>query len=162
MLKWIRKGEIACSSMPNNEKDLLRWLNAGIRAVVVLIEDHELTFTWKSISQYLDELRELGFEVYHSPIRDFSAPSLDQCLKILSWISKRVSEGKPVLIHCRGGIGRSGTIAACYLIYRHSLTPDDALLYVRKRIPYAAEAPPQETLVKRLYDFLKHQKAMDP
>ncbi|HIE24313.1 MAG TPA: hypothetical protein EYP68_08820 [Candidatus Korarchaeota archaeon] len=159
MVKWIIKGEIAGSPMPNGEKELLRWLNAGIKGVVVLIEEHEISFLWSSMEQYLQELEELGFEVYHSPIRDFEAPSLEQCLRILKWISKRVSEKKAVLIHCRGGIGRTGTIAACYLVYKHGLTPSEALSEVRRKIPYAAEVPSQEKIVFKLYEFLQRQRS---
>ncbi|RLG46554.1 MAG: protein phosphatase [Thermoproteota archaeon] len=158
MFKWIRKGELAGSKMPNGQKDLLRWLNAGIRAVVVLVEGHEIAPLWKSMDHYLEELRELGFDVYHSPIRDFSAPSLDQCMKILRWISEKVSEGKPVLVHCLGGIGRTGTIAACYLVYKDGLTPSEALSEVRRKIPYAVEVHSQEELVYTVYRFLQHHR----
>ena len=154
MFKWIRKGELAGSGMPSDQKDVIRWLNAGIRAVVVLLEGHEIASSWKSMDHYLEELKELGFDVFHSPIRDFSAPSLNQCLEILRWISKKVSEGKPVLIHCFGGIGRTGTIAACYLVYK-GLTPSEALSEVRRKIPNAVEVRSQEELIYELYRSLK-------
>jgi protein-tyrosine phosphatase len=50
------------------------------------------------------------------PIRDFSVPTLDATVAIVECVVDHLRSGERVLIHCRGGKGRSGTIAACVLL----------------------------------------------
>ncbi|MCT4536226.1 dual specificity protein phosphatase family protein [Halodesulfovibrio sp.] len=71
------------------------------------------------------ELKELpaleekaGFEVYFLPIEDEEAPDLLQLEKALEWIDEQMFLGKHVYIHCRHGIGRTGTVFNAYLLRR--------------------------------------------
>lgn len=59
-----------------------------------------------------------GFEVYHLPIPDEEAPDLAALEKALAWLDEAVYLGKKVLIHCRHGIGRTGTVLNAYLLRR--------------------------------------------
>ncbi|PKN07461.1 MAG: phosphatase [Deltaproteobacteria bacterium HGW-Deltaproteobacteria-8] len=59
-----------------------------------------------------------GFEVYHLPIPDEEAPDLPALEKALAWLDEAVYLGKKVLIHCRHGIGRTGTVLNAYLLRR--------------------------------------------
>lgn len=59
-----------------------------------------------------------GFEVYHLPIPDEEAPDLPSLEKALAWLDEAVYLGKKVLIHCRHGIGRTGTVLNAYLLRR--------------------------------------------
>lgn len=59
-----------------------------------------------------------GFEVYHLPIADEEAPDLATLEKALAWLDEAVYLGKKVLIHCRHGIGRTGTVLNAYLLRR--------------------------------------------
>jgi len=59
-----------------------------------------------------------GFEVYHLPIPDEEAPDLAELEKALAWLDEAIYLGKKVFIHCRHGIGRTGTVLNAYLLRR--------------------------------------------
>ncbi|MFA4639381.1 protein-tyrosine phosphatase family protein [Pyrococcus kukulkanii] len=115
-------------------------------AFVVLVEDFELAYD-------LEMLKDRN--VLHSPIPDFTAPSLEQLLKILRWIEEKVEEGKKVFIHCYGGSGRSGTVAVAWLMYRHKLGLREALRNVRLLKPSAIETEDQLEVLKELERWIE-------
>ncbi|WP_022669315.1 protein-tyrosine phosphatase family protein [Desulfospira joergensenii] len=57
-----------------------------------------------------------GFEVYYLPIWDEDVPGEEDMEKALAWLDEAIYLGKKVLIHCRHGIGRTGTFVTAYLI----------------------------------------------
>ncbi|NDV26834.1 dual specificity protein phosphatase family protein [Desulfovibrio sp. JC010] len=59
-----------------------------------------------------------GFEVYYLPIEDEEAPGLLELENALEWLDESIYLGKKVLIHCRHGIGRTGTVLNAYLLRR--------------------------------------------
>nr|MDA3785898.1 dual specificity protein phosphatase family protein [Deltaproteobacteria bacterium] len=59
-----------------------------------------------------------GFEVYFLPIPDENAPDMAEMEKALEWLDEALYLGKKVLVHCRHGIGRTGTFVSAYLIRR--------------------------------------------
>ncbi len=59
-----------------------------------------------------------GFEVYHLPIPDEEAPDLAELEKALDWLDEAIYLGKKVFIHCRHGIGRTGTVLNAYILRR--------------------------------------------
>lgn len=86
------------------------------------------------------------------PIRDMGTPSPALMLAILDTISHAVTHGAHVYVHCWGGIGRSGTVVACWFV-RHGMHGDDALAHlqaVRRDIDRSApETPAQHDFVRR-------------
>ncbi|AHL22721.1 protein-tyrosine phosphatase family protein [Thermococcus nautili] len=133
---------------PLPPKESLNELSQVFNSVVVLVEDFELPYS-------LDEWEKRGVEVFHSPIPDFSAPSLEELLSVLQWIEAKVLEGKKVLIHCIGGCGRSGTVAVAWLMYSKRLPLREALYRVRRLRPCAVETESQIELLQELERAIK-------
>jgi Fe-S-cluster containining protein len=59
-----------------------------------------------------------GFEVHYLPIEDEEAPQLQALETALAWLDESIYLGKKVYVHCRHGIGRTGTIISAYLLRR--------------------------------------------
>lgn len=49
------------------------------------------------------------------PIRDVSVPTVDFMYSILDQLLNAYEQGIRTYVHCRGGIGRTGTVIGCYL-----------------------------------------------
>ena len=59
-----------------------------------------------------------GFEVHYLPIPDEGAPDMAALETALAWLDEAIYLGKKALIHCRHGIGRTGTVLNAYLLRR--------------------------------------------
>ncbi len=104
--------KVAVSPMPH--PDELRRLAKKFTSVVVLVTPEELGYD-------IEEWKLHGVEnVLHSPVEDWHPPTLHELYKIVKFILE--SPGK-VLVHCFGGIGRSGTVAASYLAAKGASDP---------------------------------------
>ena len=49
------------------------------------------------------------------PIRDFGVPTHEELRRILNTIDDALGYGRTVFVHCRGGIGRTGTVLGAWL-----------------------------------------------
>jgi atypical dual specificity phosphatase len=119
---WFIEGRLAGSSEIYLEEQF-RWLrNIGIKAVVSLTENPP-NENW---------LKKYGFEYLHLPIRDYSAPSLEQIEEFTSFISRMESINQPVVVYCRAGQGRTGCMLALYLVSK-GYTADEAILRLERK-----------------------------
>jgi protein-tyrosine phosphatase len=89
-----------------------------------------------------------GFMTRHLPILDQSVCSPAEMKQVVSWLGENTAAGARVLIHCVGGLGRSGLVAACYLM-EQGLAAEAAITAVRQaRSPRAIESEAQEAFVR--------------
>ncbi len=58
------------------------------------------------------------------PIRDFSVPTHEELRRVLDTIDDALAYGRTVFVHCRGGIGRTGTVLGAWL-RRHGASPEE-------------------------------------
>ena len=126
------------------DKDLDAILAWGARTIVTLLEPHELAHL--AITRLGEEVRRRGMDWLHLPIPDVSTPDL-QFEAVWPAPSRhlrsRLDAGENILVHCRGGIGRSGMIAA-RLLAESGVDPDEAIARVRAARPGAIETWEQE------------------
>jgi len=119
----------------------------GVSKIYCLQEEDELQYLGgETIKQREDSLSELGIELIHSPIGDFRVPTPEQAKRLSKMIMNDVIGGKSILIHCMGGLGRSGTIAACALVH-YGLKADEAINLVRTVRPGTLETDEQIAFV---------------
>ncbi len=124
----------------------------GISKIYCLQEEEELQYLGgETIAQREESLNAFGIELIHSPIGDFRVPTPEQAKRLSKMIMNDVIGGKSILIHCMGGLGRSGTIAACSLVH-YGLKADEAINLVRKIRPGTLETDEQVAFVKGFND----------
>lgn len=88
-----------------------------------------------------------GLSGLHLPVPDFQAPSPDQLQAALAFIDRHRTEGLGVVVHCRAGQGRTGTVLAAYLI-RGGSGVDEAIQAVRTACPDAIGSEGQVTALR--------------
>ncbi len=120
----------------------------GAAAVVTLVEQHELVALQvsslgpKVVARHMDWL--------HLPIADVSVPDAGferQWSEIGEGLRARLRDGFNVLVHCKGGLGRAGTIA-CRLMIELGMPIETAISAVRKARPGAIETAAQLAYVR--------------
>ena len=137
--------------------DLDAIVNWGADVVVTLLEEFELQMM--GIPALPSLLEDRGIEWHHLPIRDVDIPDYhfeERWLESGQRIKSILSSGGKVLLHCRGGIGRTGTIAAKLLV-EFGFKPSDAVALVRETRPGTIETPAQEQYVLKLRKWPKHR-----
>lgn len=136
------------------ERDLAADLDViehwGARAIVTLIEAYE--FELLQVPDLGAQVVARGIAWHHLPIPDVQAPDERFATgwqrsgpALLDWLIA----GQRVLVHCRGGLGRAGTVAAQILV-ELGVTPPDAIRRVRAARPGAIETVEQERYVLTL------------
>ena len=126
--------------------DLETLSRLGIRRLLLLVEDHEL-LRWGD-PDLVERAAARGIEVERRPMPDGNPPaSLTELDGVLSWLRNARQDGD-VAVACMGGVGRTGTVAACALVAA-GWTADDAIREVRRvRHPTAVETATQEAFVR--------------
>lgn len=134
--------------------DLRALRESGADVLVSLMEGFEYgdeRYRMGGLEAFGEAVEEAGIEFRPFPIVDVDVPRPDQDDEYAGFVAEIISTlkaGKTVVAHCRGGIGRTGTIAASVLVgLGHD--PEEAIRIVRKaRSPRMLEAPSQEEYVR--------------
>lgn len=134
---WVLDNELAGSQGPVNLQDLFFLHQQGVRAVIRMEERTIPADT----GGYLDIVD------LFVPVRDFTPPGQDQIQRMIDFIDEQaVRNRRPVVVSCYAGIGRTGTVLACYLVSR-GFGPSDAIDEVRRLRPGSIQTPEQEAAV---------------
>jgi len=107
-LTWVTN-QLAVGHAPMSYDELRAIREQGVDGIVNLC------------GEYCDLHRiqeDFGFEVYYLPVQDNEAPSLQEVEKALQWLDEAIYLRKKILVHCKLGIGRTGTFVTSYLLRR--------------------------------------------
>ena len=122
----------------------------GGKVLVSLIEDHE--FDMLGVEALPEYSRRHRIDWVHLPIQDGGIPT--ECFEA-QWdtesvaLRRRLLAGDSIVLHCKGGLGRTGMVAARLLV-EMGVDPAEAIQQVRAARPGAIETYDQERYVHAL------------
>jgi atypical dual specificity phosphatase len=143
---WLFENKLAAMAYPESEDAFTLLYRIGIRAVLNLSE----------IPLPDEVLTTVGLLTKHIPIVDFTAPTLHQVKQAVTMISTCLDRHLPITVHCIAGLGRTGTVLACYLVGME-IPANNAMIIIREWRPGSIEVPEQEAVVYEYEHYLNTQ-----
>jgi len=128
----------------NYPDDLPLMYSVGVRAVVCLL----------NIPSDAPVFEIAGFEFRCWPMLDGLPPTLEQVREFVDFVRACRSRKLPVATFCQAGLGRTGTMLACFLVHEGK-TAHDAISLVRAKQPAAVETQRQILFVEQLERALR-------
>lgn len=121
--------------------------DSGCNHLVTLVEGFELDLM--RVQDLGEKVIAAGINWIHYPIVDGSVPE-SRFDELRRELSSYLENGEKVIVHCRGGLGRAGTLATTLLVDSGEYSPEEALLKVRSVRRGAVETLEQELFIERL------------
>ncbi len=137
------------------DADLQALVDWGATALLSLVETSEMRLL--GVPDLGERAQSLGLEWLHLPIRDMDIPeeAFERTWKQAGrQLHTMLDAGRALVVHCRGGLGRTGTIAARLLIER-GMSAEDAVSAVRAARPGAIETPAQRAYVDQVFRHVR-------
>jgi atypical dual specificity phosphatase len=135
--RWVAPGVLGCA-YPRTKRALAALSESGVRLLVNL---HERPHDPARLARH-------GLREVHLPVNDFVAPSQEQIERGVEAISWALAAGEATAVHCGGGLGRTGTLLACYLADSEGLGAGEAIWRVRSLRPGSVETRAQAAAVE--------------
>ncbi|XP_042736241.1 protein tyrosine phosphatase domain-containing protein 1 isoform X3 [Lagopus leucura] len=131
----------------------------GIKTIINLQRPGEHASCGNPLEQesgftYLPEaFMEAGIYFYNFGWKDYGVASLTTILDMVKVMAFALQEGR-VAVHCHAGLGRTGVLVACYLVFATRMTADQAILFVRAKRPNSIQTRGQLLCIREFTQFL--------
>lgn len=142
---WVIEDGLAGSGMPMTYSQLIWLIRNGIKAIVT-IREVPLPSKW---------LANKAIDYFHLKVEDYGAPSLSEMDTTVNYVKEHLNDGKPVMVHCAAGRGRTGTILAAYFLKNFNLTAEQAIKKIRDLRPGSIQSLAQEKVIEMYEEYLK-------
>ena len=145
---WVTEGKLAGSGLPVTQDEFTWILDKGIKSIVT-IREVPLPSRW---------IDGTDIDYLHLMVEDYGVPNMEVLDEAVNYIDKKIQSGKPVLVHCAAGKGRTGALLAAYMIKKENLTAEQAIEKVRVMRPGSVQSVTQETALSMYEKYLKSKK----
>ena len=140
---WLIENKLAGSGIPTSINEVEWIIEQGVKSIVTVREE-PLDDDWVKDVNYL-----------HVSSNDMGVPEFADLTFAVDFIHRRITNSEPVMVHCLAGMGRTGTLLACYLIKYQKMSANEATEKVRRERPGSIQSYPQEEIIFRFEKFLK-------
>ena len=134
---WIIEKKLAGSAIPTSKEEIDWVKQEGVKSIVTIREE-PLEEEWLEDVNYL-----------HIHSNDMGVPEFDDLINSVDFLHQRITNDEPVMVHCLAGLGRTGTILACYLIKYEQMSADDAIQKIRNERHGSIQSFSQEEIIFR-------------
>lgn len=146
---WVRADQLGGLPRPGIvdpvEHDIEGLKRLGVSTLVTLEE---------SVTVDPTLLAAAGIEAEHFPIPDMGVPSHEAAAALGLRIRRRLEAGGVVALHCRAGLGRTGTLLACQLVFDGE-TALRAIERVRRLNPRCIQSDVQVEFLSSFEAFIR-------
>ena len=132
---WLIENKLAGSSIPTSIDEMQWVIEQGVKSIVT-VKEEPLDDDWVKDVNYL-----------HVYSNDMSVPEFDDLVSAVDFMHSRITNNEPVMVHCLAGMGRTGTLLACYLVKYQKMSADDAIQKIREERPGSIQSYPQEEMI---------------
>tara|TARA_B100000029_G_scaffold391336_1_gene388191 strand:- start:129 stop:623 length:495 start_codon:yes stop_codon:yes gene_type:complete len=139
---WIIENKLAGSAIPTSKEEIDWVKQEGVKSIVTIREE-PLEEEW---------IKDINYLHIHS--NDMGVPEFEDLINSVDFIHERLVNNEPVMVHCLAGLGRTGTILACYLIKYEKMLADDAITKIRKQRSGSIQSYSQEEIIFRFEKFV--------
>ncbi len=134
---WVVPGLLLAGEYPGARtkeearQKLRAFINAGVNFFLDLTEESEGLQPYAPLLLEEAEKRDRRVTYRRLAIPDLNAPTIERMREIQQTINAALDAGQAVYVHCRGGIGRTGTVIGCYLV-EQEVSGAEALAEIRR------------------------------
>ena len=145
---WVKEGKLAGSGLPVTKEEFKWVVDKGIKCIVT-VREVPLPSEWFDGGD---------IDYLHLMVEDYGAPTLEVLDEVVNYIYNKIRSGKPVLVHCAAGKGRTGAVLAAYMIKIENVTAEQAIEKIRLMRPGSVQSTTQEIALSMYEKYLKSKK----
>ena len=133
--KNLEKGRDGKTYKRSIIKDVESLQARNIQLIICLLNDYEIRSVGCDHVKYSAACQKYKVELFKYPIIEMAPPEdvAEFHHNVILRIDQTLKTGGNVMAHCRGGIGRAGTVAACYLAFKNGTSRSESIKLVRER-----------------------------